>query len=310
MKKKLCSLLVVLVFILALSGCGCEHEWAEADCVNPKTCTLCGETEGAALGHVWLAADCDTPKTCEVCGTTEGEPKGHSWVEATCEEAKHCEACHVEEGEALGHTWLDATTEAPKTCETCAATEGERIVTDPRFTTASTLELQGKWKMQLAMTGEMMGLSDFPGEAVIDLIMVFENNGDLSVTVEITDAFIDAMVQYTEDLMYAELAAEGIDQETADAAFEESYGMTIHEYVVEQIGSVDFNTLYASIFDSMDLGCVYYVEDGQIYTGYGWDAEMEASGYTLEGDTLTIDAIVQEMEAVGFDGVLTRVTEE
>ena len=69
-------------------------------------------------------------------------------VEATCEGAKHCENCNLVEGEPLGHTWLEATTEAPKTCETCGATEGERIITDERFTTAATKELQGSglWK--------------------------------------------------------------------------------------------------------------------------------------------------------------------
>ena len=27
------------------------HSWKDADCLNPKTCTVCGKTEGSALGH-------------------------------------------------------------------------------------------------------------------------------------------------------------------------------------------------------------------------------------------------------------------
>ena len=50
--KKL-ALLVLVCTLLLLSGCGCEHEWKEATCTAPKTCTLCQEVEGEALGHTW-----------------------------------------------------------------------------------------------------------------------------------------------------------------------------------------------------------------------------------------------------------------
>lgn len=29
-----------------LTGCGCDHKWQSATCEEPKTCKLCGETEG------------------------------------------------------------------------------------------------------------------------------------------------------------------------------------------------------------------------------------------------------------------------
>jgi hypothetical protein len=28
-----------------------EHSWVDADCTTPKTCSICGKTEGEALGH-------------------------------------------------------------------------------------------------------------------------------------------------------------------------------------------------------------------------------------------------------------------
>ena len=58
-------------------------------------------------GHSWVDADCDTPKTCSVCGTTEGEALGHTWVDANCTTAKTCSVCHITEGEALGHSYVD-----------------------------------------------------------------------------------------------------------------------------------------------------------------------------------------------------------
>ena len=52
----------------------CEHSWDNATCDTPKTCKLCGATEGEALGHRWADATYTAPKTCSVCGATEGEP--------------------------------------------------------------------------------------------------------------------------------------------------------------------------------------------------------------------------------------------
>ena len=100
-----------------------EHEWLDATCTEPKTCTVCGETEGEALGHEWLDATCTEPKTCTVCGETEGEALGHEWLDATCTAPKTCAVCGETEGEALEHTWKDNWAEGMKTCTVCGATE-------------------------------------------------------------------------------------------------------------------------------------------------------------------------------------------
>ena len=107
MKKILILILSVLAFIAALAGCGHEHIWVEATCTEPKTCSVCGETEGEALGHTWAEATCAAPKTCSVCGETEGEALGHTWVEATYEAPKTCSVCGETEGERKP-TWLES----------------------------------------------------------------------------------------------------------------------------------------------------------------------------------------------------------
>ena len=127
----------------------CNHDWVDATCEDAKFCTICGETEGEALGHDWADATCETAKTCNTCGATEGEAPGHNypndtdpctvcgkpnpavcehhWIDATCETPKTCELCAETEGEALGHDFADATCTAPKTCNTCGATEGDAL---------------------------------------------------------------------------------------------------------------------------------------------------------------------------------------
>ena len=123
--KRTHILLLALILVTLFSGCECNHQWIEADCLPPKTCEKCQVTEGEALGHSWQEATCESPKTCAVCGETEGEALGHEWQEATCETEKTCTVCAATEGEPLGHDWQEATCLVPKTCTVCAQTEGE-----------------------------------------------------------------------------------------------------------------------------------------------------------------------------------------
>jgi hypothetical protein len=145
------ALVAVAVIVVALLiGFFTIHTWEDATCDAPRTCSLCGKTEGkplahsytvmtctedsvcehcgrlnrAAPGHQWRDADCQNPKTCTNCGETEGTPQGHSWEEATCHVAKTCSVCGETEGEALGHDWEPATYTEPETCSRCGLTRG------------------------------------------------------------------------------------------------------------------------------------------------------------------------------------------
>ena len=102
-----------------------NHNWQNATCVTPKTCSVCGATEGGVKSHTWLDATCSAPKTCSVCEAVEGEALTHSWQDATCSAPKICLLCGATEGDTLAHTWLDATCTQPKTCSVCGATAGE-----------------------------------------------------------------------------------------------------------------------------------------------------------------------------------------
>ncbi len=100
MKKKICVLIPAVILLLALSGCSCSHEWMEADCVTPKTCSKCDAVEGEALGHDYLPASCTTPETCARCGETRGDVLEHSygeWFLGETEMIRSCQSCGAEE---------------------------------------------------------------------------------------------------------------------------------------------------------------------------------------------------------------------
>ena len=301
-------LIVLLVLCMSLmTGCFCKHEtWNDATCELPKTCAECGETEGEALGHVWMAATCETPKTCEQCGLTDGEAKGHAWKEADCENPKTCTNCSETQGEALGHAWQDATTEAPKTCATCGLTEGERIITDPRFTTAATAQIQGKWGIEVPLTAEDLGLSDLEEPLVFVFVVEFCNDGNLKMYETVTDeeAFWKVIIDVSVEAMYAEFAAQGIDRETADQAMIDTYGVDVEEYLTQTLGDLSINELMESIMGSVSGQGVYYVENDKLYTGFSWQSEMDEDEFSVEGDKLYIDALTESM---GLEGPLQRI---
>lgn len=154
--KLVCFACIVASIILESIGfmTYCRHEWQDAICTSPRTCSLCGETEGEPLGHEWDEASCTVPKTCSLCGETDGEPLGHNWVDATCTEPETCARCGETHGTTRGHnwkaatciqlktcsdcgqtegdfgehTWIPATYDAPKTCSVCGATEGKPLI--------------------------------------------------------------------------------------------------------------------------------------------------------------------------------------
>lgn len=72
-------------------------------------------------------ANCINPQTCSACGETQGEALGHDFVEATCTTAQHCKVCNAMWKAALGHDYTEATYETPATCRFCGQTKGSAL---------------------------------------------------------------------------------------------------------------------------------------------------------------------------------------
>lgn len=124
-----------------------SHTFNDATCLQARTCTLCGISEGDALGHNYVGGKCDrcneampgyedTPVgctheyilsdqaaptcvdtghltyTCTHCNHsfTEDIPlKGHHFNDASCTEPGTCTVCGHTQGQALGHNYVDGT---------------------------------------------------------------------------------------------------------------------------------------------------------------------------------------------------------
>lgn len=90
--KKIALILLTIFVIVTLAACSdeCEHIY---DSACDITCNECGEER--AVTHDYNAADCDTPKTCKVCGVTEGAALGHTpgADDGDCTTAVFCKDC-------------------------------------------------------------------------------------------------------------------------------------------------------------------------------------------------------------------------
>lgn len=115
----------IVFVILLITHVICFHSWAEADCLAPKTCSICGRTEGKSLGHDFSEATCTEDSFCIRCGEIGEKALGHDWQEATCIEDAFCRICHEPGDKATGHSWTDATCTEPKTCGDCGLTDGK-----------------------------------------------------------------------------------------------------------------------------------------------------------------------------------------
>ena len=131
MKKRFLAFVSLVLVMCLLSGCCLIHSWDDATCIDPKTCSKCGETEGEPLGHEWDIdeATCTRDQVCTECGEIGEKAPGHRWdiPSATCTEDQHCTVCGETESDPLAHTWTDATCAAPKTCSLCGKTEGKPL---------------------------------------------------------------------------------------------------------------------------------------------------------------------------------------
>ena len=165
LKKAFATIVLMIVAIIAFVGCEvnlssmhshyCDHIWNDATCSAPKTCSLCGETEGESLAHTeevvaGKQASCTEAgltegKKCSVCGEIlvaqeEIPALGHteevlagkqaSCTEAGLTEGKKCSVCGEilvaqEEIPALGHT-EEVVAGKQASCSEAGLTEGKK----------------------------------------------------------------------------------------------------------------------------------------------------------------------------------------
>ena len=148
-KKFLTEMLVIIVLLALLTSC-CKHEWADATCVAPQTCTKCGVAQGEALGHKYgeemtiKEATCTEngvkEAICTVCGDKKNTeiPAEHKWeflyteIVATCskegKEKYKCSVCNETKYEVVSKLWHEY---KDGYCKNCFAKDSSGVDFNP-----------------------------------------------------------------------------------------------------------------------------------------------------------------------------------
>ena len=95
------------------------HDWAEANCTDPKTCNRCDITEGEALGHDWAGAWSSDATNhwhdCTRCDETDGMAAHEPDRDAPTEtDPVKCTVCDYVIDEATGHICADHLTKVDR----------------------------------------------------------------------------------------------------------------------------------------------------------------------------------------------------
>ena len=148
-KKFLTEMLVIIVLLALLTSC-CKHEWTDATCVAPQTCTKCGVAQGEALGHKYgeeitlKEATCTEngvkEAICTVCGDKKNTeiPAEHKWeflyaeIVATCskegKEKYKCSVCNETKYEVVSKLWHEY---KDGYCKNCFAKDSSGVDFNP-----------------------------------------------------------------------------------------------------------------------------------------------------------------------------------
>lgn len=301
--KKYLLLLLALVCLLSLAGCGCEHQWLDAtgghgqvcdlcgetqntdepcnypageilDCENPKKCLRCGKPEVEPKDHAWQDATCLDPKICTDCGAMEGQPAGHKYpaIAPDCENPSACTVCGQLRKEAQPHTWKEATCVDPKICTVCGQQRQEtkpHTWVDATTTAPKTCIICGKTE------GKPLDVNTlFNAEACQMLFGTWE--GEFAMTGEMMG---DASLPEMRVILSITFCNDGTYSETARLVDKEAFQKDLTDYYIQ--------TLYATF--EAQYGMTKEQADQAMMDTYGKDVAGYAALLALVVD---VDALL------------------
>ena len=153
---------------------------------------------------------------------------------------------------------------------------GSLVDSSAKFDPAACGPLFGTWQGGYTIDGSMVGSNL---DIRCDVTMTFDDQGMLYSYMAIN---MEDMKLATIDALYTMYLSYGYSREEIDQLFQSEMGMTVEEYVILSLESMDVMETTQSLWE------VYYVEDGLLYTGTSWTSYMESTAFSLDGDTLTL----------------------
>lgn len=161
-------------------------------------------------------------------------------------------------------------------------------------------DLVGTWSLEYdlsdALAGELgEGYEEFNSPLVMKMMFEFNEDGTFRIYTE-EDSFVtnfetwaDEFVTFSVDMMYEMLKEQsGLEKADADAAFQETYGKSIEDYMREEVAAqLDAR----SLVQEMATSGKYETSGDKLHMSEG-DAEIDKNAYdifSVSGDVLKLE---------------------
>jgi hypothetical protein len=197
-------LLIMLAALMLAALCACEkdntvntpteHIFTPADCTTPKTCTLCGETEGEALGHSYKEGKCTL---CTAAQPNYKAFESGAWcmdgLTTSGEELERITLSVGQEDSAISVSFWGDFDQCEKEYQDWYMAEGEGVIFEfegKRFYPMGF----GKWRdLSYTADGDTIVLTILEDEPIGTITMV-RTAGDQYTVTEVTGRIIDSTI--------------------------------------------------------------------------------------------------------------------
>ena len=251
------AVIVIILVIITLFGAHiiCFHNWQEATCTRPETCSICGKTQGEALGHTYSEATCEKAKTCTRCGSKSGKALGHTVAEWSVTKEASC----TEKGTESG------------ICSTC----GKEVIQD----IDKVDHIEGDWEITSDITVSSSGKVT-PGTKVKKCTVCGTELDKDTFTITLTTAQKNAMASAASYLKYMSFSYSGL----VDQLEYEGYSYEDATFAVDHCGAdwyeqaVKTAASYLKYMSFSKSGLIDQLE----YEGFSYDQAVygvEQNGY-------------------------------
>lgn len=168
-------------------------------------------------------------------------------------------------------------------------------------------QVLGTWELSYDLSSELSAAlleragddyADFNAELMINMRLQFNDDGTYRMyweeesTKANYEQWLNELVDYDTDMLYTTYEGQGFSREEVDEQAQEQYGCSLRDYVMEQRqDAFDIDAFIAS----GDSNGVYKAKGNKLYMGETETSPNTYELFTVEGDTLTLDAATEEI---------------
>ena len=160
-------------------------------------------------------------------------------------------------------------------------------------------DLVGTWSLEYNLADMLAGemgeeYADFNTPLMMSICFEFKDDKTFTMYGEPESfkanfsTWLDELLAFSTEMMYTEFSNQGLDKDAADAAFEETYGSSITDYLRQAFES-EVNV--DSLLDEMTTNGKYDTSGNKLYMAEEGE-EIDKNAYdvfTISGDTLKLE---------------------